>query len=87
MHARHFQKKMEKLLIIKYFKRLIWPPPKKEFVYGLGDKIQVIKVFDNEFEIVEKENVNKNVDVHKSAREKELMENEYYDIEKSNVKK
>ena len=45
------------------------------------------ELFDNEFEIVEKENVNKNVDAHKSSREKELMENEYYDIEKSNVKK
>ena len=45
------------------------------------------ELFDNEFEIVQKENVNKNVDAHKSSREKELMENEYYDIEKSNVKK
>ena len=45
------------------------------------------ELFDNEIEIVEKENVNKNVDAHKSSREKELMENEYYDIEKSNVKK
>ena len=50
-------------------------------------KIINYQIFDNEFEVVEKENVNKNVDAHKNAREKELMENEYYDIEKSNVKK
>jgi precorrin-6B methylase 2 len=35
-------------------------------------KIINYQIFDNEFEIVEKENVNKNVDAHKSAREKEL---------------
>ena len=33
-------------------------------------KIINYQIFDNEFEIVEKENVNKNVDAHKSAREK-----------------
>ena len=35
-------------------------------------KIINYQIFDNEFEIVEKENVNKNVDAHKSTREKEL---------------
>ena len=34
----------------------------------------------------QKKNVNEKVDAHKIERKKELMENEYYDIEKSNVK-
>ena len=50
-------------------------------------KIINYQIFDNEFEVVEKENVNKKVDSHKIVREKEQIENEYYDIEKSNVKK
>ena len=50
-------------------------------------KIINYQVFDNEFEVVEKEKVNKNVDSNKIGREKEAVENEYYDIEKSNVKK
>ena len=50
-------------------------------------KIINYQILDNEIEIVEKEKVNNNVDSNKVGREKKLLENEYYDIEKSNVKK
>ena len=50
-------------------------------------KIINYQIFDNQYEIVEKENLNKNVESNKVGREKEFLENEYYDNEKSNVKK
>ena len=50
-------------------------------------KIINYQTFDNVFEVEEKKKVNIKMDEHKEGREKELMENEYYDIEKSEVKK
>ena len=50
-------------------------------------KIINYQTFDDVFEVEEKKKVNIKMDEHKEGREKELMENEYYDIEKSEVKK
>ena len=50
-------------------------------------KIINYQTFDNVFEVEEKKKVNIKMDEHKEGREKELMENEYYYIEKSEVKK
>ena len=50
-------------------------------------KIINYQTFDNVFEVEEKKKVNIKMDERKEGREKELMENEYYDIEKSEVKK
>ena len=43
-------------------------------------KIINYQTFDNVFEVEEKKKVNIKMDEHKEGREKELMENEYYDI-------
>jgi adenylate kinase len=50
-------------------------------------KIINYQIFDKETEVIEKDKINQNVEKIKNEREKELKENEYYDIEKLNVKK
>ena len=50
-------------------------------------KIINYQTFDSVYEVEEKKKVNIKMDEHKETREKELIENEYYDIEKSEVKK
>lgn len=49
-------------------------------------KIINYQIYDNEFEKVDKENVNKKVDKLKNIRETERNEDEFYDNEKSKVK-
>ena len=50
-------------------------------------KVINYQIFDNIYEVEDKKNVDIKMEEHKEGREKELMENEYYDIEKSEVKK